>query len=68
MIALTDRQNTKEQPKPSGKASHSPIAPAVSAPQKKIFKERDWADRTDMPESEPYEETYRDGSMKNECW
>ena len=64
---MTDHPKTKEQPKPSGKAPHSHIAP-VSAPQKKVLKEREWADRTDAPASEPYEETYRDGSMKNECW
>ena len=67
MIALTDRQNTKEQPKPTVKTVPSTASP-VSALQKKIRKERDWADRNDLPEPEPYEETYRDGSMKNECW
>lgn len=34
--------------------------------------ERDWADRIHDPEDDdeaaPYEQTYRDGSMKNECW
>ena len=34
-------------------------------------RERDWNDtipdeENDLPE--PYEETYRDGSAKNECW
>ena len=34
-------------------------------------REKEWADQ--MPDEdntmpEPYEETYRDGSMKNECW
>ena len=34
-------------------------------------RERDWND--DIPDEEtnlpdPYEETYRDGSVKNECW
>ena len=36
--------------------------------QRKLRKEREWADRTEQSESEPYEETYRDGSLKNECW
>ncbi len=33
-------------------------------------KERDWEDAEADPEEgpEPYEETYRDGSAKNECW
>ena len=34
--------------------------------------EREWADQIPDPEEEeqpePYEETYRDGSAKNECW
>ncbi len=34
-------------------------------------REKEWAD--ELPEEEdrlpePYEETYRDGSAKNECW
>ena len=35
-------------------------------------KEEQWADEIPDPENEPaeteYEETYRDGSLKNECW
>lgn len=39
--------------------------------RKADLKEKEWADsipetETDAPE--PYEETYRDGSAKNECW
>ena len=33
--------------------------------------EKDWADNIPNLEEErpePYEETYRDGSAKNECW
>ena len=38
---------------------------------RKDRREKDWADEIpdeeeDLPE--PYEETYRDGSAKNECW
>ena len=38
---------------------------------KKNQREKEWADEipdeeNDLPE--PYEETYRDGSAKNECW
>ena len=32
---------------------------------------KDWADEIPDEENgrpEPYEETYRDGSLKNECW
>ncbi len=35
------------------------------------LKEKEWADEIPDEEAdagEPYEETYRDGSMKNECW
>ena len=35
-------------------------------------KEKEWNDGIPDPEEEempePYEETYRDGSAKNECW
>ena len=32
-------------------------------------KAEEWADRSrDEDETEPYEQTYRDGSLKNECW
>ena len=35
-------------------------------------KEKEWTDRIPDPEEEnrqePYEETYRDGSARNECW
>ena len=34
-------------------------------------REKEWSDRIPDPEEElpePYEETYRDGSAKNECW
>ncbi len=34
-------------------------------------KEAAWADELPDPEDdrpEPYEETYRDGSVKHECW
>ena len=34
-------------------------------------KEKDWTDEIPDEEDslpEPYEETYRDGSVKNECW
>ncbi len=34
-------------------------------------KEKDWNDEIPDPEEEnpeAYEETYRDGSAKNECW
>lgn len=34
-------------------------------------KEAEWSDSIPDPEEtlpEPYEETYRDGSVKNECW
>ena len=40
--------------------------------RKADLKEKEWADS--IPETgtddapEPYEETYRDGSAKNECW
>ena len=33
--------------------------------------EKEWTDEVPDPEDnppEPYEETYRDGSAKNECW
>ncbi len=49
------------------KTPHSPSAPAQMI-QRKLRKEREWADRTEQSEPEPYEETYRDGSLKNECW
>ncbi len=38
---------------------------------KKNQLEKDWSDEIPDDEEErpdPYEETYRDGSMKNECW
>ena len=39
---------------------------------KKREKEQEWNDHIPDPEEEerpePYEETYRDGSSKNECW
>ena len=38
---------------------------------KKREKEQEWNDSIPDPEEEqpePYEETYRDGSPKNECW
>ena len=38
---------------------------------KKRAKEQEWSDSIPDPEEErpePYEETYRDGSSKNECW
>ena len=38
---------------------------------KKDRLEKEWADEIPDEESimpEPYEETYRDGSAKNECW
>ena len=38
---------------------------------KKREKEQEWNDSIPDPEEEPtedYEETYRDGSAKNECW
>lgn len=28
----------------------------------------EWADREREDSREPYEQTYRDGSLKNECW
>ena len=33
-------------------------------------REKEWADEVPDEETlpEPYEETYRDGSAKNECW
>ncbi len=33
-------------------------------------KDQEWADEIPDEEDEPssYEETYRDGSLKNECW
>ena len=34
-------------------------------------REKEWSDGIPDPEEErpePYEETYRDGSAKNECW
>ena len=39
-------------------------------PETKTKKEQEWADRLPDTEEQPeeYEETYRDGSMKNECW
>ncbi len=40
----------------------------VTAPPNAILRERAWADRTNEDTPEPYEETYRDGSIKNECW
>ncbi len=39
--------------------------------RKKEQLEKEWSDRIPDPEEElpePYEETYRDGSAKNECW
>ena len=56
-----DSPSLPEDVKPPRKAS-------VSTPQRAALKERAWADRTDEPDLEPCEETYRDGSMKNECW
>lgn len=33
-------------------------------------KDQEWTDHDDDPEDQPspYEATYRDGSLKNECW
>ena len=39
--------------------------------RKTELKAREWADEIPDEEddrTEPYEETYRDGSAKNECW
>ncbi|MBR5109075.1 MAG: hypothetical protein IK099_02675 [Clostridia bacterium] len=53
-------QKTTAGKRPAGK----PVSDMKSAAEK----ERDWADRTEEASAAPYEETYRDGSMKNECW
>lgn len=35
----------------------------------KLRKSEEWADRPgDAEENDAYEPTYRDGSLKNECW
>ena len=64
---MPDPQKEPRRKNPPEKAVHSPSAPAPSI-QRKLRKEREWADRTEQSEPEPYEETYRDGSLKNECW
>lgn len=33
-----------------------------------LQQERDWADRDPDADQPEYEPTYRDGSLKNECW
>ena len=45
--------------------------PPKSTPDGQERKARDWADAIpdeDEPASDAYEPTYRDGSLKNECW
>jgi len=63
---MPDFQKEPRQKNLPEKAVHTPSVPVTI--QKKLRKEREWADRTEQTEPEPYEETYRDGSMKNECW
>lgn len=46
------------------------IMKAMSEPEREK-KAEEWSDAIPDPEEareEPYEETYRDGSTKNECW
>ncbi len=42
----------------------------IPTPDEKEKKSLDWSDRIPDPDEadEGYEPTYRDGSMKNECW
>ncbi|MBQ7183651.1 MAG: hypothetical protein IJR97_06655 [Clostridia bacterium] len=43
----------------------------VKDPRRSQRREMEWADRIPDEEEErrgPMEETYRDGSLKNECW
>lgn len=61
MSEQEERKQVPPQPKPHQKSS-------VSNPQAAVLRERAWGDRTDEPDPGPTEETYRDGSMKNECW
>ena len=49
-------------------AEKTSVKKPVSAVKNAAVKERDWADRTEETPAEPYVETYRDGSTKNECW
>ncbi len=58
-------QEEKKQIHPESKP---PQKIPVSNPKAAVLRERAWGDRTDEPDPGPAEETYRDGSMKNECW
>ncbi|MBR3108292.1 MAG: hypothetical protein IKH30_14115 [Clostridia bacterium] len=61
---MSEQEERKKSP-PERKPPRKTI---VSDPQSAVLKERAWGDRSDEPAPEPCEETYRDGSMKNECW
>ncbi|MBR3018983.1 MAG: hypothetical protein IKH57_18200 [Clostridia bacterium] len=58
-------EKTEQAKKATEKA---PVKKPYFSTKSSASKERDWADRTEETSVEPYEETYRDGSMKNECW
>ena len=60
----------EEERKPLAKEDQKKGQNPVKDIQSAILREREWGDRTDEEDKqpEPYEETYRDGSMKNECW
>ena len=60
------RQEEKPEP-PSTKLKPVSKQP-IPAPSSAVLRERAWADRVNEDKPEPYEETYRDGSIKNECW
>ena len=60
-----EKEKTVQPEKAMGKPS---VKKPIFSMKSSSVKERDWADRTEEPNAEPCEETYRDGSMKNECW
>ncbi len=61
---MSEQEERKQAP-PEPKTHQKP---PVSNPKTAVLRERAWGDRTDEPDPGPAEETYRDGSMKNECW
>ena len=64
-----NNQQRKDQPAEQRPNTERNVQkPSLTDRKSAILKERAWADQTEAPNPEPYEETYRDGRLKNECW